>query len=84
MMIDYNVSDHWSGDEAAWVKSLVSSLDRRHGRSSVLPVTVMAEEILSWVALASGPDAWRKSANRDSLQLDVAESIAARDCCGLG
>lgn len=77
MMIDYNVSDHWSEDEPAWVKSLVSSLDRRHGRSSVLPLTFVVEEILSWVALASGPDAWRKKANRDSLQMDVAESIAA-------
>ncbi|WP_336031977.1 hypothetical protein [Geodermatophilus sp. FMUSA9-8] len=77
MMIDYNVSDHWSEDEPAWVKSLVSSLDRRHGVSTVLPLTVVVEEILGWVELASGPDAWRKPANRDSLQKDLSESIEA-------
>jgi len=77
MMIDYNVSDHWPEDEPAWVKSLVSSLDRHHGVSAVLPLTVVIEEITNWVELASGPDAWRKDANRKSLRLDLEESVAA-------
>jgi len=71
MMIGYNVSDHWAEDEPAWVKSLVSSLDRHHGVSTVLPLTVAIEEITNWVELASGPDAWRKVANRESLRLDL-------------
>jgi hypothetical protein len=77
MMIDYNVSDHWADDEPVWVKSLVSSLDRHHGSTTVLPLTVVIEEIVSWVELASGPDAWRMPANRDSLRLDLAESVGA-------
>lgn len=77
MMIDYNVSDHWTEDEPAWVKSLVSSLDRHHGVSTVLPLTVAIEEITNWVKLASGPDAWRKAANRESLCLDLEESVGA-------
>lgn len=77
MMIDYNVSDHWSADEPAWVMSLVSSLDRHHGSSTVLPLTVMIKEIVSWVELASGPDAWRSAANRCSLQLDLTQSVGA-------
>lgn len=76
-MIDYNVSDHWSEDEPVWVKSLVSSLDRHHGVSAVLPLTVVLEEIISWVELASGRDAWRKAANRDSLRIDLEESVGA-------
>lgn len=76
MMIDYNVSDHWSEDKPEWVKSLVSSLDRRHGSSSVLPLTVIVEEILNWLELASGAKAWRKPANRDSLWLELARSVA--------
>lgn len=75
MMIDYKISDHWSDDEPAWVKSLVSSLDRRHGLSTVIPLTVLVEEVVEWVELASGIDAWRKVANRESLQLDLAESV---------
>jgi len=77
MMIDYNVSDHWPEDEPAWVKSLVSSLDRHHGLSAVLPLTVVIEEITNWVELASGPDAWGNKANRKSLRLDLKESVAA-------
>jgi len=77
MMIGYNVSDHWAEDEPAWVKSLVSSLDRHHGVSTVLPLTVAIEEITNWVKLASGPDAWRKVANRESLCLDLEESVGA-------
>ncbi|WP_174257718.1 hypothetical protein [Phytoactinopolyspora alkaliphila] len=76
-MIDYNVSDHWSADDPDWLKSLVSSLDRRHGVSSVLPLTVILEEVLEWLELASGVDAWKKAANRRSLQLDLDESIGA-------
>lgn len=75
MMIDYNVSDHWSADDPAWLKSLVSSLDRHHGVSTVLPLSVLAEEILQWVELASGVDAWKNTANRKSLRLDLDESI---------
>ncbi|MFG2948413.1 hypothetical protein [Streptomyces adustus] len=73
-MIDYNVSDHWSADDPDWLKSLVSSLDRRHGLSTVLPLTVIAEEVLEWLELASGVDAWKKSANRKSLRCDLGES----------
>lgn len=75
MMIDYNVSDHWSENTPAWVKSLVSSLDLRHRSTTILPLTVVAEEILRWVELASGVDAWKKAANRDSLDRDIAQSI---------
>jgi hypothetical protein len=77
MMIDYKVSDHWSEDDPDWLKSLVSSLDRGHGVSTVLPLTVLVEEIVAWVELASGTDAWKKTANRDSLQGDLAESVGA-------
>jgi hypothetical protein len=76
MMIDYNVSDHWPQDEPAWVKSLVSSLDRHHGVSTVLPLTVVIEEITNWVELA-GCAAWRKTDNRESLRLDLEESVAS-------
>lgn len=75
MMIDYNVSDHWSSDDPDWLKSLVSSFDRRHGVSAVLPLTVIVSKIAEWVQLASGVDAWRPGPNRDSLRLDVEESI---------
>lgn len=74
MMIDYNVSDHWAEYTPDWVKSLVSSLDLRHRSTTTLPLTVVAEEILRWVELASGVDAWKKAANRDSLDRDIAQS----------
>jgi hypothetical protein len=45
VMTDYNISDHRPEDEPAWVKSLASSLDRRHGLSLVLPITTV-----SWFA----------------------------------
>jgi hypothetical protein len=77
MMIDYNVSDHWSEDDPDWLKSLVSSLDRNQGASTVLPLTVIVEEIAEWVELASGTDAWKKAANRASLQWDLDESVGA-------
>ncbi|MGW4195595.1 hypothetical protein [Streptomyces sp. NPDC005004] len=77
MMIDYNVSDHWSADTPDWLKSLVSSLDRRHGISTVLPLTVIVEEVLEWLELASGVDAWKNSANRVSLRQDLDESVGA-------
>ncbi|WP_329453157.1 hypothetical protein OG894_41890 (plasmid) [Streptomyces sp. NBC_01724] len=76
-MIDYNVSDHWSADDPDWLKSLVSSLDRRHGVSTVLPLTVITEEVREWLELASGVDAWRKPANRLSLRHDLDESLGA-------
>lgn len=75
MMIDYNVSDHWPADTPDWLKSLVSSLDRRHGGSAVLPLTVIVEEVLEWLVLASGVDAWKNSANRMSLRHDLDESV---------
>ncbi|MFD8804978.1 hypothetical protein [Streptomyces sp. NPDC059597] len=77
MMIDYNVSDHWSADTPDWLKSLVSSLDRRHGISTVLPLTVIVEEVLEWLELASGVDAWKNSASRVSLRQDLDESVGA-------
>lgn len=76
-MIDYNVSDHWSADDPDWLKSLVSSLDRRHSTGTILPLTVILAEILEWLELASGADAWRKAANRNSLRLDLDESVGA-------
>jgi hypothetical protein len=77
MMIDYLVSDHWSDDDPEWLKSLVSSLDRRHGVSAVLPLSVIVDEIVEWLELASGVDAWKKAANRASLLLDLDESVGA-------
>jgi len=76
-MIDYNVSDHWPKDTPAWLPSLVSSLDRRHGLSAVLPLTVIVGEIAEWVQLASGTDAWIPKPNRTSLSLDLHQSVAA-------
>lgn len=75
MMIDYNVSDHWSPGDPDWLKALVSSLDRRHGVSAMLPLTVIVSEIADWVQLASGVDAWTPRPNRTSLRLDLEESI---------
>lgn len=77
MMIDYNVSDHWSEGTPAWLPSLVSSLDRRHGFSTVLPLTVIVSEIVEWVTLASGAEAWSPKPNRTSLTLDLEQSVAA-------
>ncbi|MGQ3382296.1 hypothetical protein [Glutamicibacter sp. TV12E] len=77
MMIDYNVSDHWAQNTPAWVKSLVSSLDLRHQSTTTLPLTAVAEEILHWVELASGVDAWKKTANRNSLDEDIAQSAGS-------
>lgn len=77
MMIDYNVSDHWSPQHPDWLKALVSSLDRRHGVSTVLPLTVVVSEITEWVQLASGVDAWKPGPNRESLRLDLEESVQA-------
>ena len=77
MMIDYNVSDHWSDSTPGWLKSLVSSLDRRHGVSTVLPLAIVVDEIMQWIELASGVDAWKKAANRDSLDRDIAQSVAS-------
>jgi hypothetical protein len=76
-MIDYNVSDHWSETTPAWLPSLVSSLDRRHGTSSVLPLTVIVSEIVEWVRLASGAEAWNPKPNRISLTLDLEQCVAA-------
>ncbi|MFD3580693.1 hypothetical protein [Streptomyces sp. NPDC058644] len=77
MMMDYNVSDHWSADDPDWLKSLVSSLARHTGVSTVVPLTALAEEVLEWVEVASGVDAWKNTVNRRSLQLDLDESVGA-------
>lgn len=77
MMIDYKVSDHWPEDRPAWLPSLVSSLDRRHGLSAILPLTVIVSEIAGWVQLASGTDAWNPKPNRTSLWLDFDQSVAS-------
>jgi hypothetical protein len=76
-MIDYSVNDDWPEDDRDWLTSLVSSLDRNHDASTVLPLTVIVEEIAEWTELASGTDAWKKTANRDSLQRDLDESVGA-------
>ncbi|WP_222612665.1 hypothetical protein [Arthrobacter sp. PM3] len=76
-MTDYNVSDHWSADDPDWLKALVSSLDLRHGSSAVLPLTTIVSEISEWVQLASGSEAWKPAPNRNSLRLDLKESIEA-------
>lgn len=77
MMIDYNVSDHWSPADPDWLKALVSSLDRHHGVSTVLPLTVIVSEIAEWVELASGVDAWKPAPNRKSFELDLEQSVGA-------
>ncbi|BBE24598.1 hypothetical protein MN0502_34810 (plasmid) [Arthrobacter sp. MN05-02] len=77
MMIEYNVSDHWSADDPDWPKSLVSSLDRRRGLSANPPLTTVMSEISAWVQLASGIEAWKPRPNRASLKLDLTESIGA-------
>ncbi len=76
-MIDYNVRDDWPPGEPRWMKSLVSSLYRRHGATTVLPLTTSVTAILDWVSLASGEDAWRKAANRKSLRSDLDQSVVA-------
>ena len=77
MMIDYNVSDHWSPTDPDWIKSLVSSLDRGHGTSKVLPLPVIVSEIAAWEKFASGTDAWDSRPNRKSLKCDLDESTGA-------
>ncbi|MDN3480996.1 hypothetical protein QMA10_03545 [Arthrobacter sp. APC 3897] len=77
MMIEYNVSDHWSADDPDWLKALVSSFDLRRGRSVILPLTTIVSEISEWVQLAHGTEAWKPRPNRDSLRLDLDESMKA-------
>jgi hypothetical protein len=74
-MIDFNVSDHWANGTPDWLKSLVSSLDRRHGSSSALPLPTIVAEVADWVLLAG--DAWKSRPNRDSLQSDLTQSVDA-------
>ena len=76
-MYDFNVSDHWPGDEPVWVKSLASSLDRRNGASTVLPLALTVEEIVDWAELASGEEAWNNKWNRRSLLADLQQSTDA-------
>lgn len=75
MMIDYNVRDDWPSGEPLWMKSLVSSLDRRHRSITPVALPVIVQEIINWVALASGEEAWKKSANRRSLRADFVQSV---------
>lgn len=77
MMIDYNVRDDWPANEPRWMKSLVSSLDRRHRSRELLALPVIVQEIVDWVALASGEEAWKMTANRESLKGDLEQSIAS-------
>lgn len=77
MMIDYNVRKDWPQDTPDWLKSLVSSLSRKDHSSSVLPLTVTTQEILDWVELASGEDAWARPRNRQSLREDLDQSISS-------
>lgn len=74
-MIDFKVRDDWPIDEPRWMKSLVSSLYRPHRPSACLPSTVIVEEILNWVTLASGQDAWKNRQNRQSLNADLEQSL---------
>lgn len=77
MMIDYLVRDDWPVDEPAWTKSLVSSLDRQHGKLSVLPLSVATQELIDWVELASDEGAWSSRENRRSLLADLNQSARA-------
>lgn len=77
VLIDHNVRLDWPEDEPRWTKSLVSSLDRKHVSVSVLPLSVCAAEIVEWVNLASGEDAWQRGENRGSLAADLQQSIDA-------
>lgn len=77
MFRDYKVSSHWTDGDPAWIKSLVSSLDRRHGASRIMPLTSVVDEIAAWVDLASGEEAWAKRANRESLRLELDRSTGA-------
>lgn len=76
-MIEYNVSDHWTDEDPDWLKALVSSLDLHRGSSTILPLTTIVSDISEWVLLASGSEAWRPRPNRNSLRLDLTESIDA-------
>ncbi|GGN88139.1 hypothetical protein GCM10010112_71330 [Actinoplanes lobatus] len=76
-MSDRTVSEPEASDGPAWRKSLGLSLGEHNGVSGILPLTVVVEEITEWVELASGIDAWKKGANRQSLQLDLDESAGA-------
>lgn len=77
MMIDYNVSSHWPDATPGWLKALTSSLDLHHGKGTVLPLTVIVQELIGWIRFASGEDAWRSRPNRESLSGDLRQSTAA-------
>jgi hypothetical protein len=77
MFTDYRVSGHWADDDPTWIKSLVSSLDRRHGASSIMPLTSVVDEIAAWVDLASGEEAWAKRTNHRYLRLELDRSTGA-------
>lgn len=77
MRYDHNVYLDWPDDEPVWIKSLVSTLDGRTWRSGVLPLNVCISEIIDWIELASGEDAWAKSQNRSSLILDLEQAVTS-------
>lgn len=78
MMIDYHVWDDWPDGDPTWLKALVSSLYRGERRvETTLPLGCAVQEILEWVELASGPEAWAKAANRESLIRDYHQSADA-------
>ncbi|WP_020013350.1 hypothetical protein [Promicromonospora sukumoe] len=72
-----NNGDYSTVDTPVWLKSLASSFDRRYGATSVLPLTVVVDEIATWVDLASGVDAWKPAPNRNSFRLDLDQSTNA-------
>lgn len=77
MTLDDNAGDHPAAADPAWLDSLSILLMRRRDLSAVLPLAVIVEEIAEWVELASGAEAWRKTANRSSLRADLDESVGA-------
>lgn len=76
MMIDYHVWDDWPDSDPTWLKALVSSLYRGERRvETALPLGCTVQEILDWVELGGGPEAWAKRANRKSLIDDYHQSV---------
>jgi hypothetical protein len=68
--------DHPTDGTPKLLRSLAGSLDRHYGASSVLPLTLVVDEIATWVAL-SGKNAWKSAPNRNSLRRDLDQSTAA-------
>ncbi|WP_423461855.1 hypothetical protein ACO229_14180 [Promicromonospora sp. MS192] len=77
MTLRTTYGNHSADETPDWLKSLASSLDRHYGATSVLPLTVVVDEIATWVDLASGADAWKPAPNRNSFRLDLDQSTGA-------